>query len=414
MTTISRPVRVLALPLVALACGGGGGDQDDAGLESAFDATANGPSVDAGPAACLDVDAAVCPPVEYWTDAGPGDGPTRCDPLAQEGCGAGEKCAWIQTGTESYQGRTTCVRDGDVCPGAACTATCIPQGSTAIGEPCSDENQPDPDAPTPIIATDDCAGAGICIRGRCRAACSSSCDASCDGVCEFWYPRFDDLSTSMGACSQACDLIAQDCGSGLGCYAQRPYAAVSTCEFAGDAELLQGAPCPTGACTFSSCAPGLGPWLPAEDGFLCTTFSTPVDTHLDDPDGDGVGTLIGNAAGPAGADCGEARIGITGHQSRFLQGFLGDNATPDTLGICVPIGTAYGDCEQYSLEFLIRTYDEAEADPDPPSGTEALDTLCASTERCGEGCVSDATWLQLVIAYCDRPENAGSAWCSGG
>ncbi len=413
-TTSFGSVWLLAISMAALDCGGGGGDRrggdEDAGLDARFDATAGAPSIDA----TLHDAGEACPAVEYWTDAGPGGGSSQCDPLAQEGCGAGEKCTWIRTGTASYQGRTTCVRDGDVGIGGACIETCIPEGSTAIGEPCSEENQPDPEATTPIIATDDCAGAGVCTRGRCRAACSASCAASCDSLCEYSYPRFDDLGTTVGVCSQECDPVAQGCGDGLGCYAQEPYGAVSTCELAGDAELVQGTSCPAADCSFWSCAPGLGPWLPGEGGVLCTTFSTPIDTYLDDPDGDGVGALIGNAVGPAGGDCGEARIGVTGHQSRFLQAFLGDNETPDTLGICVPVGTEYGDCEEFSLEFLIRTYDDAEADPDPPSGDEALDALCAATERCGEGCVSDATWLQLAIDYCDRPENAGSAWCSGG
>jgi hypothetical protein len=412
MTTTCRSVCVLAIPMIALACGGGGGDRtggdEDAGV-ARFDATADAPPVDA---AAHDAGGA-CPAIEWGADAGPLGGSPHCDPLSQEGCGAGEKCTWIQTGPAAYQGRTACVRDGDVGIGDACTATCIPEGSTAIGEPCSEDNQPDPGA-TPIIGTDDCAGAGICTRGRCRSTCSPSCEASCDSLCEYSYPRFDDLSTTLGACSQPCDPVAQTCGGGLGCYAQEPYAAVSTCEIAGDAELVQGTPCPAGACTFASCAPGLGPWLDGDGGSLCTTFSTSIDTYLDDPDGDGVGTLIGNSVGPAGADCGEARIGVTAHQSRFLQGFLGDNETPDTLGICVPIGAEYGDCEEYSLEFLIRTYDEAEADPDPPSGNQAIDALCAATERCGRGCVSDATWLQLAIAYCDRPEHADSAWCFGG
>ena len=165
---------------------------------------------------------------------------------------------------------------------------------------------------------------------------------------------------------------------------------------------MQGDACPEGDCALNGCADGYGPWISDAGGaILCTKISGAVDTYLDDPDGDGDGPLNGNPLGAPTLDCSEARIGVAGHQSYFLQSIYGNTTdTPPAWGICAPSGIVNGDCAQFSVAFLLATYDAAEADPGPPTGREALDDLCATTERCGYGCVSNATSDELADAYC--------------
>lgn len=334
-----------------------------------------------------------------------------CNPVTQQGCDAGEKCTWIVAQVSpTFLGQTACVRDGNVDLSGACMGMCIPRGSTEIGPECGDENAPDPTAIPPVIGTDDCKAGGICVNQMCRAICQGQGSCGAEDACVGYGDLFTDAD-DIGACSATCDPLAQDCGEGFGCYVDPfPGHGYATCESEIHPERTQGAPCPTGDCPLNGCAAGYGPWLQDDGAATCTAISGAVETYLDDTDGGGTGTLIGDPLGTPGVDCGETRIGVTGHQSYFLQSFYGNTGdTPAAWGICAPSGIENGDCSEFSVELLFSTYDAAEADPDPATGQEALVDLCATTERCGFACVSTAQYDALSAAYCVA--HAGSPAC---
>lgn len=143
-----NPVRAAALVLV-LAVGTGCGDHEDAGLQ------------------CICVGDASIDAID----------PTACDPLAQAGCGPGQKCTWSwdqlpPTGqsTPTPEGQVTCVADGALAAGADC-------GARQLGG-------------------DPCARGLACIDGRCEPICDplgGGTGAACtaDQVCTTHAPVFE-------------------------------------------------------------------------------------------------------------------------------------------------------------------------------------------------------------------------------
>src|SRR5262245_34018009 len=93
----------VACTLAVAACSGGDGDRacDDVGSAIAFcdfDASAIDDECDAeSPASC------------------------ECNPLTQAGCAPGFKCATLVEYDQPFLARTTCVPDGTVPPGGACS-----------------------------------------------------------------------------------------------------------------------------------------------------------------------------------------------------------------------------------------------------------------------------------------------------
>ncbi|MGB8223606.1 MAG: hypothetical protein WCF10_13555, partial [Polyangiales bacterium] len=114
------------------------------------------------------------------TDAGPGD----CDPVANTGCEAGEKCSSLLISSDpSLTTSTTCLPDGTVRLGGACTVG-------AAGE---------------TTGFDDCRGGSYCSSGVCVEICSTSPD-SCptDEACSLFADLFADR-TDIGLCGFVCD-----------------------------------------------------------------------------------------------------------------------------------------------------------------------------------------------------------------
>ncbi len=112
-----------------------------------------------------------------------------CNPVAQAGCCAGEKCAFILDDPASGIGHTGCVATG----------------SAAVGEVCT--------APTEQGTGDSCAAGGSCFDGTCRAVCTTVNDTCADTTTCVPINRLE-----YDLCLPACDPIAQDCAGGLGCY----------------------------------------------------------------------------------------------------------------------------------------------------------------------------------------------------
>lgn len=77
-----------------------------------------------------------------------------CDPVAQTGCWAAEKCSWIWIVRETDVGIVACVADGTVPAGQVCTYG--PEGEAT--------------------GYDDCVAGTVCIDGLCETLCSISPD----------------------------------------------------------------------------------------------------------------------------------------------------------------------------------------------------------------------------------------------
>lgn len=165
-------------------------------------------------------------------DAAP---PLACDPVAQVGCGPGQKCAAILDDAARMIGHVGCA----------------PDGTAAIDEPCTEAEVDG--------GSDSCAAGGECYNGYCHRICTVS-DSNCgDGWCVTVLDGNTDI-WPIEFCLPACDLLAQDCASPReGCYHAF---GLSVCIDLGIAPL--GAPCefanecePGLHCTGSPGAPGV-------------------------------------------------------------------------------------------------------------------------------------------------------------
>jgi hypothetical protein len=340
-----------------------------------------------------------------------GDEVGTCNPVTQQGCADGEKCSWIVAQvTPSFLGQTACVRDGNVDVGGACSDSCIPKGSTEIGEPCSETNAPDSAANPPIVGTDDCAAGGICVNSECKAICQGQDSCAAEQACVSYGDLFTEAE-DIGACSATCDPLIQDCGEGFGCYVDPfPGKGYATCESELHPERTQDTICTAGDCSLNGCAAGFGPWLSnADDETVCTRISGHKNTYLIDPEGVGYpndDTLpLAEGSDPDGApdaaSCSQPNTGVSGLQSYSLQAFYTNTTeTPAEWGICAAYGVDNGDCTHWSMEFVFKTFDDAEADPAAPTGMEAVATLCGTEDVCGFSCTDNATFEAVIAPYC--------------
>lgn len=382
--------------ITLMACGG---DDDDVQI------------VDSGP----DVDA---PPVA-----------TVCDPVAQEGCEEGEKCAqlFVVAGPPELN-RTDCVPAGDV----------------EVGEPCNIG------PPGDTTGFDDCVAGAQCVNDVCRPICSSPPDSCDDGFsCSFFVDLFDDIMTAeVGVCSQVCDPILQDCQiEGEGCYLSVfDEEGQATCVGIPDDSVgkRQGDLCngpDDETCYLNGCDAGFWAVVPVftvqPSKSPCARFCQPVNTYLVDPDGDGEGELVkGGDANGFGIDddkdpktpdieCSAGFLGVADQECRFFQaiGFsdLPFDFIPEGYGFCADTGVGeasielWGNCELNSEEQTARIFDEAEIKA-PGTGGDAVIAFCEEDPdgiagACAVGCISDAKTDELFTAYCEAPPVEPSAFC---
>jgi len=138
-----------------------------------------------------------------------GSGGDMCNPLAQTGCNAGQKCTWIiDQLTPTYVGHIGCVADGTAAVGAACSFGAA--GATGY---------------------DDCQKGGVCssftssgsANGICKQVCDNAGgDPMCDAnhVCVTYSKLFSTGASSpaaAGVCDLACNPLTDndfDGGSG--------------------------------------------------------------------------------------------------------------------------------------------------------------------------------------------------------
>lgn len=303
-------------------------------------------------------------------------GSVQCNPVTQQGCAAGEKCATKVESESPFLARTTCVPNGTVPSGQSCERTA---GGLGVSS-----------------GIDDCqasADTGYeCVVGVCTEVCTAIPNSCAGGLCLTQNGLFDDIE-GAGVCAPSCDAVAQDCAdAGAGCYYhfQENGGACSTVPAAA-ADQTQNEPClgpsgiDTGVCFLDGCARGFGPIVPEQDApmseFLCAKFCTPSPTdvdHLDHPEGIEDAALGQHScASPATAPVpGPDESPNDTYQCRFLSSFYTDTeGAPDSLGVCVD-KTVWGDC-------LLQQTEACLADPDPPSPLPPTHP-CATMQR---GCL---------------------------
>jgi hypothetical protein len=237
--------------------------------------------------ACLAVSITACgsdgespetPDAAAEHDAAPPDGPSGpCDPVAQSGCGTGEKCAWVDLTSDLG------------------TVTCVPDGDRQLDETCT--YGPDGEA----TGFDDCV-AGTACATTCRPVCElGGDDCGANAVCVN-DANFGTPSAGFGVCQQRCDPVTQQtldgeaaCGSAdagapdRGCYGGffQPFrcAAVPAAIQAAPGDYAQGdAPLYQGV--INGCAPGFGAFLDGDGvGFtdVCLALCRPGPTSQEDP-----------------------------------------------------------------------------------------------------------------------------------
>ena len=342
-----------------------------------------------------------------FADSAPVD--DACNPVTQDGCADGEKCSWLVVQEDPFLGRTDCVPDGTVATGDECT-----------------EGTPGEDT-----GFDNCAAGNLCINATCRTICNIDPDSCGDGfACSSYTQTFsDDPAENLGVCDPTCDPVAQDCEDETqGCYLQLFNGKATCAGVAGGAEeLVQGDQCANDGmrCYLNGCAKGYGGFLYAGDGVPrdCTAFCTPVETYLIDPEGTGDGTLV-DGADPVGLepnDCAATRIGAAGHHCHMFQSFFVDENGAyleyinGAYGFCAPRGEDYGDCRQFSEEWVLAQYNVYIEDMGgtPEGWGEYIAAQCDGNLGCTGGCALVETLDALDTAFCEGP-GLNSAACADG
>jgi hypothetical protein len=234
-------------------------------------------------------------------------GLSACSPLAQTGCGSGQKCAWFQVDSFNSIGGNGCAPVGARTAGQACVVG--PDGATT--------------------GFDDCAKGLSCVAGECRTICDAATGTTCSAVqaCSRYAGHFDDAS-GLGVCDPTCDPLTQArltdgaaaCGSPdpatptLGCYGvassdARPtrFLCATVPAAAQGKTHRQPALGPAGGGAFlNGCAPGYLPLLLDSTGsftVVCIALCAPLPVYFGSTAGlGGQAPRTCAAAGATGAD----------------------------------------------------------------------------------------------------------------
>jgi hypothetical protein len=299
------------------------------------------------------------------------DAPMACDPVAQSGCMAGEKCTWVvdvdSTATTNEIGHIGCVP--------------VPAGATADGAECADATM-DVNG-----GADSCVAGDLCISRKCKPICDPQLvDGAAKGACPTNYACsvyagvFESAGPPVaGVCEPTCNPLTQALNVGTtgtaACGSLDPTKPSGTCVAGSGFRSFHCAP--SGAMVYANtdrkapltdsrgnaygngCAPGFIPFY-YEDASgamktLCSGLCAPLKVdaviaadaaHKDDNKGDptALGKLPTDAAPVAGnATC---AVGVKGSEAeedcRYVWFSLaGGNPSKalvspynDTLGVC--------------------------------------------------------------------------------
>jgi hypothetical protein len=152
------------------------------------------------------------------------DAPVACNPVAQTGCMAGEKCTWVV----DIDGSQTMNDIGHV--------GCAPVGAAPIAEggTCVDATA------TANAGADNCAAGTLCIARQCKPICdpqvAGAAAGSCktDFACSLYAGVFESAGTAIaGVCDPQCDPLTQQLKVGTtnidACGSADPTKPTSTC-----------------------------------------------------------------------------------------------------------------------------------------------------------------------------------------
>ena len=190
--------------------------------------------------------------------------PTGCNPVANTGCLAGDKCTLIITSIEPFVAYLGCADDGTVPLGGACV-----RDGTGV---------------------DDCEAGSLCMDDVCKEICTVSPDSCTSGfTCSNTGDLFDD--PSIGICEPQCDLFAQDCSGDETCYLLFSDGYPTVClptvpepdtSHGGCEPVEKLVPQEQGECCsfINTCNVGLGCSQPNQGGddMLCGEFCDPTET----------------------------------------------------------------------------------------------------------------------------------------
>lgn len=243
-------------------------------------------TMDAGGTDAGGTDAGV---TDSGVDAGPMDPGLSdggaCDPFSRDGgfngCAAGRKCSWIETGQAPVTGQLGCVPNGTQPVNFMCV-----RGDAGV---------------------DNCVGGTVCIGPVCRPVCDVTNQASC-GVdnCVAYSGLYEDSTGTHfgGACVEGCDPLTQlrtsgsPCPSGQGCYLlSNSNGTTSVCANAGTRMHNETI---VGTAFANSCVPGAQPRPRFDGGTECGGLCRPADVTV------GVNTA---SEGGVGADSCQTRWG---------------------------------------------------------------------------------------------------------
>lgn len=275
-----------------------------------------------------------------------------CNPLAQTGCNAGEKCNWIYD---------------QLMPTVVGHIGCEPDGTVAIGGSCGAR----------AIGPDTCVKGAECVSGECKQICDhQGGDPMCDAnhSCSRYQNLFVDGTTTVaGVCDPGCDPLTQDlkvgtnkvaCGSPsatapvLGCYGYETFSCSGVAPTVPNAMALTLTDrVPPAGNYLNACAPGFMVVIISETGSttgVCSGLCAALETdNTTTPNGGHVGNAKGDATASgklptsAAAAVGDAtcNIGKKGSEAtsvcKFLWPYNVDDAGmllmtdyTDKLGLC--------------------------------------------------------------------------------
>jgi hypothetical protein len=213
-----------------------------------------------------------------------------CNPVADTGCAAGEKCTWIIESFDPPLGRTDCAPDGTVTRGQPCVDAAVAAGGV-----------------------DDCRGGLLCDHGVCTDICDQLENTNCDAqqTCVVDPARFTDANNA-GLCHRACDPLDPVCEIGEGCYLDAVVGRSSCEQPSGPG--TQGSDCSA----IDGCAPGYG----------CVLDNDPVNST------GSVCAFFCDASAGGGPACADGP-GPT-YDCRSIHDFYGNTPdVPAAIGMCV-------------------------------------------------------------------------------
>src|SRR5512140_242706 len=297
------------------------------------------------------------------------DAPMACDPVAQSGCMAGEKCTWVV----DVDGTATTNEIGHI--------GCAPAGATLDGAACADATM------AVNGGADSCVAGELCISRKCKPICDPQLvDGAAKGACPTNYACsiyagvFESSGPPVaGVCEPTCDPLTQALNVGTtgtaACGSLDATKPSGTCVASGGFRSFHCAPSGSmvyantdrkapladsrGNAYLNGCAPGFIPFY-YEDASgamktLCSGLCAPLKVdmtiasdpaHKDDNKGDptALGKLPTDAAPAAGKST--CAVGVKGSETeedcRYVWFPLAQGdptkalTTPynDTLGVC--------------------------------------------------------------------------------